>query len=221
MVLVNNCVGVAIVSVLWDTLAYIIWLSIYLRGDNHMEEKIKTLFDYVKNLCESDLDRIICFVLGIVSASQQSADRPCCPHCNSSHVIKYGHKDGKQRFLCKDCRQMFMHTTNTLMAGSHYSRSAWAGFIRDTLYGETLDGSAERFGFSHQTAFNMRHKVLMALHDLSGQNPAIFSGTAELDKTFVLDCYKGAHVPESAGRDARRHGAKAAKRGISIPLVVL
>ncbi len=75
-VLVNNCVGVAIVSVLWDTLACIIWLSIHLRGDNHMEGKIKTLFDYVKNLCESDLNRIISFVLGIVSASQQPADRP-------------------------------------------------------------------------------------------------------------------------------------------------
>ncbi len=40
-------------------------------------------------------------------------------------------------------------------------------------------------------------------------------GTAELDETFVLDCYKGAPVPESAGWDARGHGAKAAKRGIS------
>ncbi len=186
-----------------------------------MEGKIKTLFDYVKNLCESDLDRIIRFVLGIVSASQQPADRPCCPYCGSSHVIKYGHKDEKQRFLCKDCRQTFMHTTNTLMACSHYSRSVWVGFIRDTLYGETLDRSAERFGFSHQTAFNMRHKVLMALQNLSGQNPAILSGIAELDETFVLDCYKGAPVPESAGRDARRHGAKAAKRGISNEYVAI
>lgn len=33
-----------------------------------MDGKINTLFDYIKTLCESDLDRIINFVLGIVSA---------------------------------------------------------------------------------------------------------------------------------------------------------
>lgn len=43
----------------------------------------------------------------------------------------------------------------------------------------------------------------------------LLSGNAELDETFVLDCYKGRPVPESAGREARKHGAKAAKRGIS------
>lgn len=94
-----------------------------------MDGKINTLFDYIKTLCESDLDRIINFVLGIVSACQQPVGRPGCPYCNSKHIIKYGHKDGKQRFLCKDCQQTYMLTTNTLMAGSHYSRSIWHDFI--------------------------------------------------------------------------------------------
>lgn len=44
-----------------------------------MESKLKTLFDYIKSLCESDLDRIINFVLGIVSANQHFHDRPDCP----------------------------------------------------------------------------------------------------------------------------------------------
>lgn len=85
------------------------------------------------------------------------------------------------------------------MAGSHYSRSIWHDFIRDTLYGKSLDYSAARFGFSHQTAFNMRHKVLMALQDMLEQEPVVLSGVAELDETFVPDCYKGSPVPESAG----------------------
>ncbi len=180
-----------------------------------MDGKIKTLFDYIKTLCESDLDRIINFVLGIVSADQQPDARPDCPYCSSNRIIKYGHKDGKQRFLCKDCQKTYMLTTNTLIAGSHFSRSVWKGFIRDTLSGKSLDCSAQGFGFSHQTAFNMRHKVLMALQDMLGQEPVVLSGTAELDETYVLDCYKGSPVPESAGRNARKHGAKAAKRGIS------
>ncbi len=186
-----------------------------------MEEKIKTLFGYIKNLCESDLNRIISFVIGIVSVNQQLTDRPNCPYCTGSRVIKYGRKDGKQRFLCKDYARTFMHTTNTLMANSHYCRTVWTDFIRDTLDGEPLDGSAEKLGFSHQTAFNMRHKALMVLQSLLGQKSVLLSGIAEVDETFVLDCYKGAPVPECAGRSARKHGTKAAKRSISSEYVAI
>jgi len=186
-----------------------------------MEDKIKTLFDYIRNLCESDLDRIISFVLGIVSAIQQPQERPHCPYCGGTHVVKFGHRNGKQRFLCRECQRTFMYSTNTLMANSHYGQSVWADFVRDTLCGNSLDASAEKYGFSHQTAFNMRHKVLMALQDLLEKNPVLLSGIAEFDETFVLDCYKGTRVPEEAGRKARKHGAKAAKRGISNEYVAI
>ena len=174
-----------------------------------MEDKIKTLFDYIKNLCEADLDRIISFVLGIVSIDQQSQEKPDCPYCRGKHVVKFGHRNGKQRFLCRGCSRTFMRSTNTLMANSHYTQSVWIDFIQDTLYGKTLDDSAEK------PYFNMRHKVLMALQDLLEQNTVLLSGIVEFDETFVLDCYKGARVPKEAGRKARKHGAKAAKRGIS------
>ena len=186
-----------------------------------MEDKIKTLFGYIKKLSKADLDRIIDFVLGIVSADQSLEERPDCPYCSGTHVVKFGHRNNRQRFLCRECGRTFMHSTNTLMAYSHYSRSVWADFISDTLYGESLDCSAKKYGFSHQTAFNMRHKTLMALQEMLEKEPVILSGIAEFDETFVLDCYKGGPVPPEAGRDARRHGAKAAKRGISNEYVAI
>lgn len=186
-----------------------------------MKNKINTLFDYIKNLSEPDLDRIIRFVLGIVSASQQPLEKPDCPHCGGISVIKYGHRNGKQRFMCHNCGQTFMYSTNTLMANSHYGRSVWADFIRDTLYGKSLDYSAGKYEFSHQTSFNMRHKVLMALQDLLEHDKILLSGIAEFDETYVLDCYKGGPVPQEAGRNARKHGAKAAKRGISNEYVAI
>jgi transposase-like protein/AcrR family transcriptional regulator len=30
-----------------------------------------------------------------------------CPHCHSEHVSKNGHRHGKQRYLCRDCRKQF------------------------------------------------------------------------------------------------------------------
>lgn len=51
-----------------------------------MKDKIHTLFDYFKNVCESDLDWIINFVIEIISASQHLSDRSKCPYCHSSKV---------------------------------------------------------------------------------------------------------------------------------------
>ncbi len=186
-----------------------------------MKNKIDTLFDYIRNLCESDIERIISFVLDIVSANQHLSGRPECPYCQNPRIIKYGHANGKQRFFCHGCKRTFLHSTGTLMSNSHFSRSVWADFIRDTLRSESLDNSAEKFGFSHQTAFNMRHKVLMALQDMLEKEPVLLSGITELDETFVLDCYKGNAVPTEAKRNARKHGAKAARRGISSEYIAI
>ncbi len=53
-----------------------------------MNSKINTLFDYIKQLCDSDLDRIISFVLSIICVNQQPEEKPSCPYCNKTHVIK-------------------------------------------------------------------------------------------------------------------------------------
>ena len=134
-----------------------------------MINKINTLLSYIKTLCEADIERIISFVPDIVSVNQQLPDRPSCPYCKDSNVIKYGHTKGKQRFFCHGCGKTFLYSTVTLMYNSHFSRSVWAGLIRDTLTDETLDDSAEKFGFSHQTAFNMRHKVSVPMCQQPGR----------------------------------------------------
>ena len=41
---------------------------------------------------------------------------PCCPHCGGTRFIKYGSKDGKQRYFCKDCNKSFLEDSGTLMA---------------------------------------------------------------------------------------------------------
>ena len=61
----------------------------------------------------------------------------------------------------------------------------------------------------------MRHKILLALQELPETKQILLDGVSELDETFVLECYKGKPLPEDIGRKARKHGAKAQKRGIS------
>jgi len=45
--------------------------------------------------------------------------------------------------------------------------------------------------------------------------PTKLSAVNECDETFVLESLKGSEMPEGYWREARKHGAKAEKRGIS------
>ena len=183
-----------------------------------MEQKLETLIKYIKQLCGSDIDRVIEFVIGILTSTALPDERPNCPRCSGKKIIKYGNritKTKKQRFLCKECGRTFMYTTNTIMENSRQGKSIWADFIKDTFMGISMDKTAEKYHFSHQTSFNMRHKVLMALEEWKDANPTILSEISEFDETFVLESSKGTKIPEESERKPRKHGAKAQKPGIS------
>ena len=44
-----------------------------------------------------------------------------CPHCNSIHIKKNGHKGTIHRFLCKDCGKTFTSRNNTITFSSKKS----------------------------------------------------------------------------------------------------
>lgn len=141
--------------------------------------------------------------------------KPDCPYCGSHTVIRFGHKCGKQRFFCKFCQKTFVPTTHTIMSNSHFPEESWREVIKDTVNGNAIDYTAEKIGCSHQTVFNMRHKVLMSLQQLPERKEVCLGDVSEFDETFVLDCYKGKELESPISRKPRRHGAKAQKRGIS------
>lgn len=49
-------------------------------------------------------------------------DRPACAHCGSNNVVNNGHKDAKQRYLCRECRKTFAITNNTII---YNSKNQW------------------------------------------------------------------------------------------------
>ena len=97
------------------------------------------------------------------------------------------------------------------MAHSHCGEAAWKQVIRDTVTGVSLDATAESLLITHSTAFNMRHKILLALEAEEARDPTILDGVLELDDTYVLESYN----PKDFWRNPRKHGAKAQKRGVS------
>ena len=172
------------------------------------------LISYLNKLTEDEISSLLDSVTLMLKAKEPAA-KPPCPYCGSGRVICYGHACRKQRFLCKDCGRTFVPTTNTIMANSHFPASVWEEMIADTLHGNAIDYSAGRLGLYHQAAFDIRHKILLALQELPEVTDVCLEDVSEVDETFVLDCYKGRPMDAAAGRNPRRHGAKAEKRGIS------
>ena len=171
------------------------------------------LTNYIKKLSQNAILQLLDIVKLMLHST--ALEKPCCPYCESGNVIRYGHKCGKQRFLCKHCGRTFVATTHTIMAQSHFNTEVWEEVIRDTVYGNAIDYTAQRLKLNHQTVFNMRHKILIALQQLPETKNILLGEVTELDERFVLDSYKGKQLPDTVNRKARKHGAKAVKRGIS------
>ena len=171
------------------------------------------LLNCIKHLPKEALTKLLGAALEMVDTENTEID--ICPHCGSVHFVKNGHKCGKQRYLCHDCKRTFVSTTNTIMSMSHYNVSVWKDVIEYTLDGDSIDGICERLGLSHQCAWHMRHKFMLALQDILEDDPVLLAEVAEMDETYVLESYKGKPLPPEVDRPARKHGAKAQKRGIS------
>ena len=173
----------------------------------------QTVVKYLRSLSQDEIAGLLLAANVIPhgdGAEQTTSARIPCPHCGSHNIILYGFKCGKQRYFCKSCGKTYVPTTRTVLSMSHFGMDVWQDFLRQTLEGDSLSYAEKTLGLTHQTAFNMRHKLLMALEDFFGESPVVLGDVTEFDETFVLDSYKGKPVPETAGRPSRRHGAKAA-----------
>ena len=48
-----------------------------------------------------------------------------CPHCSSKLISKNGKYNGKQRYICKDCKRTFTDFTNSAVYRSKKSLDKW------------------------------------------------------------------------------------------------
>jgi transposase-like protein len=180
-------------------------------------ENLKEALDILKRLSEEHVEEALTVLREIKERSdkEKKADIPECPHCGSSNVVRNGHRRGKQAYVCRGCKKSFVRTTKSAFMNSHFGEAVWRQVIRDTVNGVSIDETANNLDIHHETAFNMRHKVLYCLEHEELQNPTMLGGFCELDETYLLESYKGSKLPENFWRKSRKHGAKAQQPGLS------
>lgn len=148
---------------------------------------------------------------------ERAGDRPCCPHCSCSQVVKNGSADGLQRYRCQSCRKTFNALTGTPLARLRM-KGKWLEQTAALRDGLTIKRAAERMGVARSTAFRWRHRFLALPKTIQARGLA---GIAETDETFFLRSLKGQR--KGLGRPPRKRGGKAGKRGLSkeqVPVLV-
>ena len=102
-----------------------------------------------------------------------------CPHCQSSKVVKNGHRQGKQSYLCRDCNRQFRE--NPLPQS--YSAEVKALCVKLSLNGIGFRGIERVTGISHNSVINWVRQAEAAIVDENYEIPE----TAQIDElqTFV------------------------------------
>ena len=188
---------------------------------------IECILATVNNLSDSDLKILANLIMDRLNPEKAFASpvkivpRMECPVCHTSaHVVRNGHKHGKQAFLRRACGKSFITESNTLLSGSHYSSEVWKTVLADTLMGVSLDDTRDgldlqNIRISHTSLFFMRHKIMLALEDLQAVSPAMVEEVVEADEAYVPESEKGTKFRPDAKRKPRKRGTTASKRGLS------
>lgn len=171
----------------------------------------QTVVEYLRSLSQDEIDGLLLAANVIPhgdGAQQTTSERIPCPHCGSHNIILYGFKCGKQRYLCKPCGKTYVPTTGTVLSMSHFGMDVWQDFLRQTLEGDSLSYAEKTLGLTHQTAFNMRHKLLMALEDFFVNSPWFWGMSLNLTKPSCLTAIKGNISPKQPAGQAAAMGQK-------------
>jgi transposase-like protein len=133
---------------------------------------------------------------------------PVCPHCsslnNAAHLEGSKHRPGV--YKCRDCRQQFTVTVNTIMHRSKVSLDKWLlafHLMCSSKKGISALQLQRELGLgSYQTAWHMEHRIRYAMK--RGALMATLSGDVEVDETYVGGKPRKGGEKSKAGRGTKK-----------------
>lgn len=186
-------------------------------SDSKQLNVLKQLFD---NLSDTEKQA---FIKSLNQPTAKSIIEPRkiqqCPYCGGSHFVKNGTRQGRQRFICRDCHKTFVAEVGSVFFGSQKRIDVWQKYVDCMMDKLPLRRCAEICDISLPTAFIWRHKILDALQKM--QNQVQLDGVTEADETFFRLSFKGNHKKSSSFRMPRpaKHRGTPGKTGLPKDLV--
>lgn len=181
-------------------------------------EKYQTIIEQLSEADPKAIRKLIEALENLFKQKTQSLDSDnyeimCCPHCGSIHFKRNGtDKNGRQRFICKECGKTFGVTNNSILYRSRICKETWMKFIDCEISRMSLKEEAYQTGLSSTTCFYMRHKLNQAAGDVLDQTE--LSGLTEVDGGYFSINLKGTK-PENMPRWSKTRGSMSSLTGIS------
>ena len=121
------------------------------------------------------------------SIEESFVKAPICPHCGSEDLQRWGIRNQRQRFRCKDCHKTLNSFSKTPLARLRHPEK-WSRYLEGMPHSLTLRPAAKQCEISLGTSFRWRHRFLQAIeHDQASE----LGGIAEIDETFFRESFKG------------------------------
>ena len=101
-----------------------------------------------------------------------------CPYCASDKIVKNGHRNGKQNYLCRECCRQFRDNPH-----QSYTQQVKALCVTMSLNGMGFRAIERVTGINHNSVINWVRQAAAAIPDENYEIPE----TAQLDEleTFV------------------------------------
>ena len=176
----------------------------------------KELNNYVNSLYDDDIE-ILKVIIDTIDVSNtmnnvvHKANGYTCPYCKSININKNGKKNGKQRYICKECGKYFIPISKSMFIKTHHKYINWLDFIHCELLGLSLEEESYECDISKTTAFYWRHKLYSYL---AISSKPILSGVVQYDSTYLPINLKGTKQGKMP-RKSKKRGNSDNIRGIS------
>lgn len=135
-----------------------------------------------------------------------------CSKCNSYNFKKNGHKNGTQRYLCKNCNQSFSITTATILAYSKISYYQFKEFIKCILDIKPVSEISKQINMSQTQIYYLEMKLFNALNIIYSKTQ--LRGIVQADEKYFRISFKGTKK-ENMPRKSRHSGSQNLKIGIN------
>lgn len=152
--------------------------------------------EFLDRLKPIEIEFISSYILGLSkqkitekTTNEENLEIRCCPLCGSPDLVRNGRSvTGRQKYRCKDCKKIFLNTTDSFFSHTRISYNDWKNFIAAEINGMTLQQESVQIARSVTTCFHMRHKLYKAVERY---NERELSGNIECDPTYEKISLKG------------------------------
>ena len=117
-----------------------------------------------------------------------------CPRCGDSHLNKNGITNGRQRYICKNCKRTFDERTLSPLSNTKLSLEKWIKYCKFMVQGGSIRECAKEVSVSVPTSFFMRHRILDVMNLYLKDE--ILEGVVETELCYLNESFKGARISE-------------------------